>query len=370
MCKHNEDIRVMLLASGDLWAGAEAVVYNLAQSLHEKKPVKVCVVLFNQGRLAELCKAAGIDTYILDEKQNGLVNLVIKLYQLTLQYKPHIIHAHRYKENFIGSVVASIAGFPRLVTTVHGISEVPDSWKKRSIMLINNLMLRLAFKKAVAVSDELSNYLTRQIGLPKYLVSRIYNGISIDHSIKRKKKNLDTLIIGSAGRLVPVKNYELMVDIARIICAQRENVRFILAGDGPQMPSIREKISAYGLYDRFTLLGHVNDIKMIFTSLDIYINTSRHEGIPMTVLEAMSYYLPVVVPDVGGFPEIIEQGKSGYIVHEGNAKAFVEVLINLIDSDSLREQYGYHARRRVEDVFSVNTMTDSYFTLYQDVISE
>ncbi len=104
----------------------------------------------------------------------------------------------------------------------------------------------------------------------------------------------------------------MLTEIARSVCARNPNVRFILAGDGPEMKHIKTRIDEYALGDKFKLLGNTENIGEFYASLDMYINTSIHEGIPMTVLEAMSHSLPVIAPSVGGLVEIIENSKNRF----------------------------------------------------------
>ena len=277
-------LRILILASGDLWAGAEAVVYQLARGLQEYTPTQVSAVYLNEGRLADLSRLAGVSTNTLDERLHGFASLVRQFAGLARKINPHIIHSHRYKENILAAMVSPFAGYPRLVTTVHGMSEVQGSPRARTFSFVNNLLMKNVFTKVVAVSNDLQERLTLRNGVPKQKLTRIYNGMDLaDHNaVSPGRQGVYT--VGSAGRLVPVKDYDLMVDIAHAVCGNRRDVRFVLAGDGPELEHIRERVHAYGLDDRFELLGHVSDTGAFYSRLDLYINTSRHEGIPMTIL--------------------------------------------------------------------------------------
>ena len=187
--------------------------------------------------------------------------------------------------------------------------------------------------------------------------------------ISRYMHNLDTITIGSAGRLVPIKDFNLMVEIARIICKQRENVRFILAGDGPDREHIIEKIKSYGLDDRFILTGHIQNMSSFYNSIDIYLNTSIHEGIPMTILEAMSYGLIVVAPHVGGIGEIIVNDEIGIIVKDREIDSFIQVLNELIEMPEKIKRIGSLARCHVEKYYSNISMVKAYCHLYKETMT-
>jgi glycosyltransferase involved in cell wall biosynthesis len=153
------------------------------------------------------------------------------------------------------------------------------------------------------------------------------------------------------------------------VVAQSDIVDFVLAGDGPERQILEEKVRKAGLHGRFKFLGHQDDMDIFYKSLDVYINTSVHEGIPMSVLEAMSYGLPVVVPKVGGFPEIVEEGISGYLIDARDPSVFSDRCVGLLSDPEKREQMAKAARQRVIDHFSREAMTTQYYQLYRKLLS-
>jgi glycosyltransferase involved in cell wall biosynthesis len=105
-----------------------------------------------------------------------------------------------------------------------------------------------------------------------------------------------------------------------------------------------------------------------YNKIDIYISTSVHEGIPMSVLEAMSHKIPVIVPKVGGFVEIVEDGVHGYLVDNRNPSMFADRCIELLSDQKKRQQMAEAARQRVMDKFSRETMANQYYQLYQKLL--
>lgn len=366
----NKSIRVIMLASGDLWAGAEAVVYQLARGLNTYTQIDVSVVLLNSGYLYKICKDDGIRTFVLDEVKYNYLFLIQMVINLIREIKPHIIHTHRYKENILAGIAAINIGSPFLVTTVHGMPELRISMKSRFVSAINNMFLKRTFSRVVAVSQDLSHDLKEKDNMPSLKIAQIYNGIEIDFDYKSIKENSGIINIGSAGRIVPVKDYGFMLDIAMEVLKSRNNIRFLLAGDGPDLPHIRKKVHELRLENKIILYGHVNDMRKFMSSLDIYINTSRHEGIPMTILDAMSFRLPIIAPHVGGIPEIINDGINGMLVHQRDVRSFVEVINTVLNRDELRIRLGNNAFETVRQKFSSEVMTKAYYNLYQDIISE
>lgn len=361
-------MRVMLLASGDLWAGAEVMVYQLAGGLAGIADVELCVVLLNRARLADELENLGIEVYVVDESTHSFVALIRDFSKIVASFAPNVIHSHRYKENLLAWIVSCGRRAPKLIATQHGMPERVGARRHIKGRLRNSLFFRLLscrFNRTVLVSEEMRQALVGSYGFTEKNVMVIHNGISVpDDEIHRSGQRLT---IGSAGRLFPVKDFSLLVDIARLVTSQSETVDFVLAGDGPQRLILEEKVRRYGLEDRFKFSGHVDDMDVFYRSLDVYINTSVHEGIPMSVLEAMSHGLPVVVPKVGGFPEIVEEGVSGYLVAGRNPKAFAEAILGLLQTDH-RRSIAEAARQRVVDCFSREAMARKYYEMYREVV--
>jgi len=123
-------------------------------------------------------------------------------------------------------------------------------------------------------------------------------------------------------------------------------------------------IESYGIKEGFIFKGHLDDMDSFYRGLDVYINTSVHEGIPMTILEALAHGLPVVAPAVGGIVEIIEDGKEGFLIDSRNPQDFAEKCLLLKENRELREKMARAAREKAERAFSAERMADNYYRLY------
>lgn len=224
-------------------------------------------------------------------------------------------------------------------------------------------MLSHYFHQVVGVSQDIQKAFIKQYGFKEENVSYIHNGMEIT-GILPKRANKMEFTIGSSGRLFPIKDYPLMVEIAKIVAKKSKNVRFILAGDGPERNRLESLMQDYDLEEFFTLMGHTDNMDAFYQELDLYINTSLHEGIPMSILEAMSYGLPVIAPDVGGISEIIEDGVEGYLIHGRDPEDFSERCIRLVENRQLRAKMSKAAREKVIKEFSMEHMAEEYYKLY------
>lgn len=363
-----DEMRVLIIASGDLWAGAEVMVHQLARGLVGKAGVALRVVLLNEGRLASELLNLGIEIHIIGESKYTFLSLARLVRKLVIQFSPNIIHSHRYKENLLAWLVALGRHNIKLVATQHGMPEVASTAQSMASRFRTAFFFRLlscCFNRTVVVSEEMKQALIGSYGFSVDNVIVIHNGICIPMNVISHSG--ERVVVGSAGRLFPVKDFSLLVEIAHYVISQNEMIDFVLAGDGPQRSMLEYKVREYGIQDRFTFLGHVDDMDNLYQRLDMYINTSVHEGIPMSVLEAMSYGLPVVVPKVGGFSEIVEDGVSGFLVDGRDPGQFTGRILDLLQPDR-RCSMAKAARQRVVDRFSSEAMARAYYQLYQEVV--
>lgn len=361
-------LKVFHFISGDLWAGAESMAFNLLSNLKGYPDLDLAIILLNEGRLAEDLREIGIKVHVIDEKLFSFWQIVRRTRAILRTSPPDLIHSHRYKENVLATLAAGFNGSIKLVATQHGLPEFADektTLSNRLISKANFHILSRYFTRTVAVSANVRNYLVKQHAFGEDSVESIHNGIKIpDATVSRPKAG--TFVIGSSGRLSQVKDYPLMVETARAIasnCAQ--DVHFELAGEGPERPVIESMLHRYGLQDSFIMRGHLDDMDNFYRGIDIYLNTSIHEGIPMTILEALARGIPVIAPAVGGISEIITNGVEGFLIDSRNPEAFAEKCLLLQENEELREKMSKAARDRAERAFSAEKMAEKYYRLYR-----
>lgn len=362
-------IKILHIISDDLWAGAEVMASTLLRGLCQYADVKLSVIVLNNGRLADDLRACNLNVLVLDEQQRSFPVLVRMTRNFVRSNSPHIIHSHRYKENLLAFLASIGTCNPALISTMHGLPEVFDN---RPLLLarfkskLNFYLLSSSFAKTVAVSSEISNRLLDHYGFDDVRVKVIHNGVPSQkiNCNKCTSESRPYFTIGSSGRLFPVKDFPLLVEIARIITDQEPEVRFELAGEGPVRAQLESLLKSYGLQGRFILRGHVEDMEPFYAGIDLYLNTSLHEGIPMTILEAMSRGIPVIAPRVGGIREIITSGENGFLINGRDPRIFAERCLQLYRDMQLRRVISVAAREKVVCEFTDVKMVDSYYRLY------
>lgn len=362
-------VRVCHVVSGDLWAGAEVMVYNLLNRLREMDEVELSVVILNEGRLHQELHRIGLNIALIEENRLSFVKMISTFREFLKRYKPQIIHSHRYKENLLAFFSGGSKEDIRLLATQHGMPEVNTGKTfsaKQFIPSLNRYILSKYYDMLVVVSAEMATQFRGRYGFFDHRLCVIHNGIEL-LPFKPSYSLGGRITIGSAGRLFPVKDFALMVKIANELVGQGADVQFFLAGEGPERGNLEARISEYGLEKIFHLRGHIDNMHDFYSTIDCYINTSIHEGIPMSILEAMSHGLPVIAPNVGGLSEIISDGVDGHLVSERTTEAFADKCIRMQD-DYERGKMGAAARGKIKRLFSAAHMAEQYYCLYRSLL--
>lgn len=360
--------KIAHIFSDDLWAGAEVAIYNLLKGLSAYNNLQLTAISLNEGKLSQKLRDLKVETFVIKESKSNFLSIFFKTLSILRGRGVDVIHVHRYKENILAFLLSFCLGNPILISTVHGFTETPTkkpSLKWRFLSGVNYGILQRYFSKVVSVSKDIRGGLVSKYGFSDSRLAVIHNGIDPPSLKSARPKN--NILIGSAGRLFPVKDYALMIEIANYICKVRKNVTFKIAGDGPQRDILEEQITTKGLEKCFTLQGFTENMKGFYHSLDIYLNSSVHEGIPLTVLEAMAHGIPVVAPKVGGLPEIINDDVEGFLIGSRKAEDFGKKCLELTDNSRLRLKMGQAARMKVVENFSNKNMAEKYYRIYNQL---
>jgi L-malate glycosyltransferase len=362
-------IKVCHLVSGALWAGAEVMAYCLLKGLKAFPDLELSAIALNHGRFAENVRRLGIPVAVVDETRLRFPRILGRVMEILKGEDPDIVHSHWYKENILAFLASGMGKRSSLVSTQHGMPEYGGrrgDAKYIALHRCNFFILSRYFHGTVAVSGEIRRLLVERFGFDKSRTLVIHNGTDLPDR-PAQDRSRECFTIGSSGRLFPVKDYPLMVEIAREVAKRTDGIRFELAGTGPDGEGIGDLVHRSGLEKTFFLRGFVNEVSTFYRGLDLYLNTSRHEGIPMSVLEAMAHGLPVVAPDVGGLREVLNDGVQGFLVKGRDPRVFADKCLLLYRDGTLRQRMASAARERIDAAFSNRRMARDYQRLYHSL---
>jgi L-malate glycosyltransferase len=371
-------LKVLHLLSGDLWAGAEAQVFTLVSRLIRMPDLDVHVILLNRHVLAEKLDSIGVPIEIMDEKTMSTAGIIRRLSEILKSQHFSILHTHRYKENILGALSARLTVRPALIKTVHGLPEPFRGFagaKFRLYQAMDAIMTRLYFDKIICVSQEITARQTTAHGRNKAIY--ITNALDIeackptrDRQSVRRELGLDpdAPVIGTVGRLVPVKGLSVLLEAAVDLAPAVPHLKILIVGDGPERERLTEQVAATGLAGIVHLVGFRHDVADLLAAFDVFALPSLSEGLPMVLLEAMALQIPIVASRVGGVAEVLMDGESGLLVAPGEPGSLATACHRLLAEQHLATRLATAARQRLEQQYSADRMASAVAALYRTVV--
>ena len=278
-----------------------------------------------------------------------------------------------YKPDLIGWLAARRVGIP-VVAVAHGWTAA--TLKVRFYETLDRLMLRW-MDVVVCVSEAQGERVRRARVLESKIVV-VRNAVAADAFADPNPDYGDLLraffkrppkwIVGAAGRLSPEKGFDQLVEAAGLALREDPDIGFVHFGDGPLRDSISRHITARGLADRFILAGFRADVAQFLPHLDLMVLPSFTEGLPVVLLEAFAAGVPCVATAVGGTPEVIEEGKNGYLVPSGDPPAIARRIADILRDEPARLAMGRHGRQRMRDHFTFAAQAAQYQRVFDGLL--
>lgn len=336
--------------------GAQTVVVQLANKLSESHDV-ILVAGQGDGKMWDM-----VNENVIKEKcphlqrsisLKGDLLAAIELRRLYKKYKPNVIHLHSSKAGTLGRLV-----FParRVVYTVHGFDSI-----------------RLAFRKFLPIERFLQHFCKAIVGVSKYdeqnliaegikkNVSTVYNGISVPkpfENIDIEAFDQDKRVILSIARVAPPKRTDLFIEVARLL----PQYNFVWIGN-------QQEVTEFGvLPENCHFLGNIPNAGAYCAQADLLMLPSNYEGLPMVILEAMSFGKPVVASNVGGISEIVRNDINGYTL-PNNAELFAEKINRILSDSLLYEKMSQRSLEIFESELTIDRMVNGYMEIYKSINS-
>jgi len=297
------------------------------------------------------------------------------LWRLLRSERPAIVHTHTSKAGVVGRLAAWMARVPVVIHTPHGhiFYGYYGPFLSTLVCFAEWLLARLTDRIVTLTDRGAQEHVQYKIaGAEKF--ATIHSGIDLAHfrsvrvdpAVKRKELGLppDGPIVGTVGRLVPIKGLEWLLKAAPRILAEFPEACFVIIGDGPMLGELRELTSQLGIGLQVVFGGAREDVPECLAAFDLFVLPSLNEGMGRVLLEAMAVGCPVVATRVGGIPDIVADGTTGLLVPPRNDRALAEAILTLLRDRARRVTYGEAARRHVDGRFDVETMVRNIERLY------
>ena len=293
--------------------------------------------------------------------------------QFLKEWGADLIHCHLPLAGVIGRLAARSASIP-VVYTEHNVMERYHPWTRRL-----NLMTWKMQDQVVAVSREVGDSIRSHAGT-SVPVLVVQNGVPVDSFVPSMEQRAsirrelaipeESPVVGMVAVFRPQKDLKRWLESARLIRNAFPSAHFLMVGDGPLMKEVRATAEDLRLADVTHFVGLQPEIRPYLSAMDAYMSSSLFEGLPLSLLEAMAMKLPVVATSVGGVPEVIVDGRTGYIVPPGSPEMLAEKICLLLSNEQMRHDFGLAGRSVIEERFSMNRMVQQLEDLYVSLIEK
>lgn len=284
-------------------------------------------------------------------RKRHLVNIV-RLCREVKKREIDVIHANSLRMVFYAIAIQKMVRRKfKIIYTKHNITVFEKNNHRLLAGILNSFINRV-----ITVSEHERENLVR-IGVNPEKVITIHNGVDLDQfSFQQKVSKNAVFHVGILGRLSEEKNHKLFLDIAKALKNVSE-LKFHIAGNGPEFNRIKAMIKEYDLTDSVVMLGEVNTPEKFIADMDVLLLTSHREVFPMVLLEAMAVGTPIISVNTGGVSEAIENNETGFLISSYSVDSFIEKIMEMRANDIVRNSFSRRGRAKVESRFTSENMT-------------
>lgn len=380
----NPPLAILLLGTQMATGGAQKILLDQANWFHARGYLVSTAFLYDRDGLYLAWRDAhSFPIYNLEafESNAGIFRRsflifrgLLRLWKLLRRGRFDVIETFTLDSNLLALPLAWLAGVPVRIATNHGWAQ-RDSRLKR---LCHDLLLRSGMVDIlVTVTEAVRRESIREGGRADRVVT-IPNGIQLLPLEKSRAGTfantlgvaVDDTILLSVGRLVHEKAYEVLIQSMAMVVQEYPNVALVIAGSGMLADELQSLIDQLHLSEKVHLLGNRQDVPDLMAGADLFVISSRSEGMPVALLEAMSFGLPVVATRVGGIAEVLEDRAQGILVPPEDPGELAKAILELLRNPDLRSSMGKSAQRRIEEKYTIEIMCRQYEKIMTDLCRE
>jgi glycosyltransferase involved in cell wall biosynthesis len=355
--------------------GLEKVLASIVLSLDKTKYDVHVWCLARGWDIAQALIDQGIPLKILNLESYFNPFNIIHLGMAMKRERFQLIHAHGYFAGTFGRLAAILARVPVLIAHVHSTYY---HYSKRNLLI--EKFLSYFTDKIICVSQAVERFVTVNERIRKERTCLIYNAVDfpdpIDGAYRKKIRaslgaNAEAIVIAIVASLTANKGHGFLIAAFQQIFSTNPSMRLLIVGDGPLREQLETEVQRRKMDGAIVFTGIRNDVFALLQVSDIFVLPSIiREGLSLALIEAMSASLPVIGTEVGGIPEVIEEGGNGFLVSPGSSEQLAEALKKLINDQALRTGMGRRGRQIYEEKFTMPKMIQQIETLYDQLLAE
>lgn len=376
-------MKVIHLISGGDTGGAKTHVLTLLDNLR-KMNIDAELLCIMEGIFTREARGLGIPVTVIPQVRRWDIGVIRKILAYINQSGCDLVHCHGARANYIAMFIMGKVKVP-MITTLHSDYKLDFKGNARKQMIytpINAFALR-RFKHILTVTKAFKNMLVSR-GFDSSRLHVIYNGIDFNKPLKAvspqefmSHAGLDyddsKKYVGIAARMYAVKGVDVFLGAAKLLYDKHPDTVFLVLGDGDMMPQCRDFVEKNAIGDRVRLLGQIQGEELMngyYAMVDVNTLTSYSESFPYALLEGARYAVATVATAVGGIPEMIRDGVTGYLAPGGDSAAIAQKIGMLLDDDQMRIKMGKEFYEDARNRFSVESMARTHVDIYNHIIDK
>lgn len=349
--------------------GTEQVINQLVRGMDPAQVChRICVIEGSVGAIGQALQQQGIAIDVLQRQPGFDWRLIKAIRALIKQHKIDIVHCHQYTP-WVYGWFAAIGTQAKVIFTEHG-RFYPDRHRYKA-WLINKLMAATTYR-ITAISKATKAALVQYEFIPEHKIDVIYNGIeplvSTEEGRAKARQELgikpEQRVIGTVARLDPIKNQAMILEAFALLAPEFPDLVLLLIGDGPERQNLEHLTNKLKIDDRVIFAGFKSPATDYMALMELFLLPSLSEGASMTLLESMSLGIPSIVSDVGGNPEVVSHGNTGFVLIRNNCENLAKAIKDLIKSDNVLAMYSLKSRSVFSKEYSIKRMNDKFLNIF------
>lgn len=357
-------MRILHTEWSDDLGGQEKRILSEAAGLRERGH-EVILVCRQEAKIKDEAAKRGLEVKTLPLRRPYDVASILSLSIFIKKRRFDVVNTHSGIDSWIGGIAARLSGTPVLVRTRH--LNIP---LKRSLLNFIHYLPDIY----ITCGENMRENLVKQCGFPPEKVISIPTGVDEEFfNVKRtpegKKRfgiNPRSPVIVNIGILRRVKGHEITLKAASIVAKVIPEARFLLVGEGPRRKALQQMTDEMGLKN-VIFTGFIDDVKEVLAVADLSVLSSWSEGLPQSLLQAMAAGVPVVATKVGGIPEVVRDGETGFLVEPGDHEGLARKIIMILQ-DGVNENIVEEARGVIKNEHTKERMIEKIEALYMDLL--
>jgi len=349
-------IRVLHTEWSDGWGGQEIRIINEMLAVREKG-VEVFLACRDHAQIKQKALENGIKVFTLPFKGSFDIKTILALKRIIKEYHIDIINTHSGKDTWVGGIAAKLSK-AKFIRTRHLSNPINPS----RLNFINEWADFI-----MTTGEGIKDSMIKNNRINPDKIASVPTGVDeeiFDPSKFSKSKQEDEIHIGALGVVRSVKGYEYFIKAAQILLEKHDNLRFFIAGGGPMLEHYKKEIKSLNLSDKIVMLGHIEEVPQYISNLDIFVNSSKNEGVPQAVIQALMMNKTVVATNVGSTKDLYKDDNF-LLCKSEDAKALATALEKLI----IEKNFNPNTREYIVKNFSKSAMRDKVLSIYKKVLN-